>query len=331
MAELSEIKLTPKEIKHHSKLFIWLASLAFIMSLFLILQNQFDRYHTKKILKETNDQISLLKTQVQFAQRNIGQLRQTSTAWQAQMQQKIAAQPLNMDKSTWTLSEVNYLIQLANYQLTFVKDVATTITLLQTADQRLATLNNTNLNALRTALATTIANLQALPKIDVAGLLAQLHALQLQAAQLPLPLQMRAVKSSSENLSSNSEKSNWRVALKNSWENLQKLIVVHHYDKPIAPLLAQEQQAYLQQNLQLLLQQAQWAVLQQQTPVYQSSLQQAYIWVTMYFASDASTTQAMLQALQSLQKINIQPKTPDLTQLLLLLQRVMLTETKTSS
>lgn len=308
---------------------VLLAGIALLLALFAVLQLEFSEHNLSTSFKETGKKVSSLQIQIQNMQKNLDQFRQATIDWQAQVQQKIASQPMAADQSSWTLSEVNYLVQLANYQVTFSKDVMTAITLLQTADQRLASLSNPNFNQVRTVLAAALAALQAVPKVDTAGLLARINALQIQATQLPLlvPTSIVMPKEDSQKTQP-STKSDWRMSLKKSWESLQKLIVIRHHDQPIAPLLPQEQQIYLQQNLQLLLQQAQWAVLQRQETVYQSSLQQARMWVATYFTGNAAATQAMLQAIQELQQINVQPKTPDISNVLQVLQRVIATETK---
>ena len=61
---------------------------------------------------------------------------------------------------------------------------------------------------------------------------------------------------------------------------------------------------YLQHNLQLLLQQAQWALLHDEPAIYQSSLQQFQESVQTNFASDSVITQTIMQTINQLKKID---------------------------
>src|SRR5438045_770691 len=73
------------------------------------------------------------------------------------------------------------------------------------------------------------------------------------------------------------------------------------------PLILPDEKIFLYQNLHAQLENAMWAVLQQNADIYQSSLKRASAWVQLYFAQDAAQTKIMLQNLEELQKINIQP------------------------
>jgi uroporphyrin-3 C-methyltransferase len=316
-----------KKTRSHIPILL-LAILGLCMGVFAVLQLRFSERNFSLDANRTAKTVSQLQRQVQTTQQSVVNLQKTATLLQTQLQQQLALQPANADQAAWTMAEAEYLLQLANYHLTFMRNVATVVVLLQTVDKRLSSLSDPNLNRIRNLLADALIQLQAVPKVDVAGLLSQLNALQIQAAQLPLLVPMTSSAVVSDLQSQTTPSSNWRTALDKSLKTLQKLIVIRRHDQPIAPLLPQEQQLYLQQNLQLLLQQAQWAVMQGQASVYQNSLQQAEDWTKLYFVSNAAMTQTMLQTLQELKKINIQPTLPDISNVLQALQQVIASETQ---
>jgi uncharacterized protein HemX len=95
----------------------------------------------------------------------------------------------------------------------------------------------------------------------------------------------------------------WLHAMQDSLKSFRQLIVIRHLDKPIEPLLPEAELQYLQHNLQLLLQQAQWALLHNEFAIYQSSLQQFQQNLPANFASDSATSQTMIQTIKQLQKI----------------------------
>jgi len=308
-----------------------LAIIALLVALFAVFQLRFSERDFSLDAKRASKVLASLQQQMHTVQQNIQQLQTVLSSQQTQLQQ-MALSPENTDHNTRGLAEVVHILQLANYELTFSQNIAVGIVLLQTADKRLASLSDPNLIRIRNLLAQSLVTLQAVPKVDIAGLLTRINALQIQANQLPLLMPMQAVKSQAkETDSSQATHASWKDTMAKSWQGLQKLVVIQRHDQPIASLLPQEQQVYLQQNLQLLLQQAQWAVMQRQGTVYQTSLQQAEQWVKLYFASNAAVTQSMLEGITELQKINIQPLLPDITNVLQALQQVIASESLNKS
>lgn len=265
------------------------------------------RSQTQLILSQQNDTLNTQQAQLVQLQTVATQLQQLT----------------NHSQRSWALITANHLVQMANYNLHFMHDVPATINLLQNADQQLANLNDPSLINLRQSLAKYIANLQALPQLDLAGLLLKINALQTQVALLPLqtptlpPTQNTTVQPVDQTLGP------WHRAWQESVAKLQKLIVIRYTAKPVTPLLPLEQVAYLQQNLQLLLQATQIAALRGQAMLYQNNLQQAKAWVQRYFAADNANTQAALKTLTELQAINVQPALPDLSTLAQTMQHLL--------
>lgn len=258
---------------------------------------------THQALKDYLAQTNNITKQLQQSQVDLQQANKTVVNLQTQLQQSLGGY-------IWQLNEINYLVRLAQYNLIYLHDATNAIVLLQSADQTLAKLNDARLEKVRTAIAHDIATLQAIPRLDLQGILDQINALQTQATQLPLfvqtlPTPKTPIQSSTP--------TTWRTAWKKSLETLQSLIVIRRTEQPVEPILPAAQLAYLQQNLQLILQQAQWAALRGQQTLYVNSLEQAKQWTQHYFANNVSTTQAVIQAITNLQKINIQPTLPDLT------------------
>lgn len=250
--------------------------------------------------QQTNDVITQLRTQAQQQKITLTSLQQLSTG----------------NVAIWRFAEARYLVQLANYHLTFTRDVPAALALLQTAEQRIASLNDPTLLNVRQLIANNIVALQAVPKIDLAGLLTRITALQIQTAKLPaIGLPPAELTSEEEQQQENLNNSPLQKAIHDSWVTLQKIVVIRRQDQQIEPLLSPEQQTYLQQNLQLILQQAQWAALRGQEDVYQNSLTQAESWVDHYFAGNLPATQAFVRAIDDLKKINVQPELPDLAPL----------------
>lgn len=308
------------EPKSSSGKLAWLAVILSVLSLIGLVAVG---HKIKSMIGEINQTVTTLQTQ---AATNTKTMAEFQTTLDDQKAQLFSFQQLSTGSSAaWHIAEAKYLVDLANYQMTFIKDVPAAISLLQTADQQIASINDPSLTPIRQLTANYIANLQAIPKIDYAGLLIRITALQTQVNRLPtLGLPKATVMDSNED----NQTSPLRRAIHDSWVTLQKIIVIRKDDIGIQPLLSPEQQTYLQQNLQLILQQAQWAALRNQQDVYMGSLKQAYTWILRYFAKNNPATQAYLKALNDLMQINVQPQLPDLSPLVKAMQQVATPQTK---
>lgn len=297
----------------------WLGLFGFILIVFLTLM-VVSLYGRMSTIEKVDSDLISLQQQAQKNQISIAQLQQNFSTQKNQIQQYLAVvtslqQMSGGTAASWRLAEAKYLVQLAFYHLTFTKDVLAATSLLQAAEYRIAALNDPGLITLRQSIANNIAALQAVPKVDLASLLTRITALQIQAGKLPT-VGLPPARAALEPQSTDSEpRSPLRQAMHDSWVTLQKIIVIRKEDQPIQPLLSPEQQSYLQQNLQLILQQAQWAALRGQGDVYRSSLQQAENWIKQYFATKVPATQIFMNSLVDLQKINVQPPLPDLAPL----------------
>lgn len=220
-----------------------------------------------------------------------------------------------------TLQQVDRYLQQANLSLTFNHDIAGAINLLQAADQRLNNVPDTQVIPLRQAIAVTIVKLQSIAPIDYVGVLSKLSALRDQVATLPL----FAINSKVQIFHQNANEATPAITpahgtLNKAWQTtvatLKTLVIIRNRHDEITPLISQTQEQFLRQNLQLILQQAQWAVLQNQQGVYQFSLTQANEWIQRYFADNEQATIAMQTDIAQLQKINLTPNIPDINLLI---------------
>ncbi|MDQ8039510.1 MAG: uroporphyrinogen-III C-methyltransferase [Rickettsiella sp.] len=250
---------------------------------------------------QIQEQLSQYQTKYQTLEKNVTQI------------QNFIQKKFSSNASKIQISNIHQLIQQAQDSLFYLRDVANALSALTLADKQLGELSSLPIESLHNLLMQNITSLKALPQIDLSNALTQLNSLQNQVIQLPListtPIPTKEATNASN--PSTSEK-NWMSAIFSSLRSFQQLIVIQHLDKPIEPLLPQAQQQYLQHNLQLLLQQAQWALLHHQQKIYQTSLQQIKEIIQQYFSTNASSTRTVMQTINELETINLQPNLPDL-------------------
>ena len=260
--------------------------------------------------KVTADQTNI--ADLQKAVSNANQNLQTAMTSQQQAISELRTAATGK-KESFGVSEAQYLTNLANDNLQLGDNLPLVIALLQTADQKVRDLADANVLPIRKALATDIAALQAVPPVDLAGVYARLTALNTEVDKLPLPNKRPAATSLTGDATDGQSLSWWRRGLHQSWEALQKIVIVRYNKPDDRPFIPPEQQDFLYLNLHANFAQAMSAVVQRQPDIYRASLQQAAEWIQRYFLTDSPVTQAALAALTQLQTVTLRPALPTLS------------------
>lgn len=221
------------------------------------------------------------------------------------------------------LAEAEYLLRLANQRLLMERETGSALSLLISADKILVTVAEPGLFDVREQLAREVADLRAVAHLDVEGVFVQLAALgeQVEALALLTP-EDNTAETAGEEVANQAEENSEGV-FSSALENFSNMIIVRHRDEPLEPLLTPEQHFYIQQNLRLMLEQAQLALLQRNPGVYTNSLKKAERWVDEYFQLNANS-QALLGTLQELQKVEVDPELPDISNSLGLLKAYLI-------
>ncbi|OXX73164.1 uroporphyrinogen-III C-methyltransferase [Vibrio sp. V03_P4A6T147] len=211
----------------------------------------------------------------------------------------------------WLLAEADYLVKLAGRKLFLEHDIVSATKLMESADQRIAELNDPSLVPLRKAMARDITQLKIIPLIDREGLVLRLTTLQQQVDTLPLAnamlpeTQQQSAPQVSENI--NDWQNNLVSSLKDFSENF---ITFRTRDGNAIPLLSPEQHFYLKENLKAKLETAIKAVYAEQQEIYTTALSTADKWSASFFNSDDQSVQQFNHALLQLSKQNIQVQYP---------------------
>lgn len=268
---------------------------------------------SREKVNEYHNQLSAIQIQISQNQTEDKNLQQHITQLQNFIEKKFSA-----NDNTILLANVNQLIQLAQYNLVYFHDTDNALSALTLADKQLDTIisPDVRLENLHQLLTQYLTHLKALPHIELRTTLAQIQALKNQITQLPLLPISNSVTSNPDVATNNISGNKWIHRLQNSLDSFRQLIVIRHLNKPIEPLLPEREQQYLQHNLILLLQQAQWALIHHETTIYQSSLQEIQANIQSHFVLSSPITQNAIQNITQLQQINLQIPSLDLTPLL---------------
>lgn len=219
-------------------------------------------------------------------------------------------------REDWLLAETEYLLRLANQRLLMERGTLGAQALLVAADNILRDLDDVDLFPVRRAITSDLNALKLAGQVDREGLYLQLAALaeQLQALTpimaptLPARDTATAVDQSTGTAADRSGDqpsvaSIWatvKQSLQRTLTRFEDFLRVRHHDEPVSPLLTVEHQFYLSQNLRLMIERAQLAMLREDTRIYQHSLEQAQSWLTTYYAlnDQAKFLQAELDSLK---------------------------------
>ncbi|MCV6588808.1 MAG: uroporphyrinogen-III C-methyltransferase [Marinobacterium sp.] len=265
-------------------------------------------------IAQMNSKLGQLQAQAGTDRQNVNELQDRLT----RAMKQLAAKQTNTRKD-WLLAEVEYLLRLANQRILMENTVNGALSLLKSADKILAETDDVTIYDIRKAVAADIAALEAVPQLDTEGLFLKLGAMNRQVAGLRVtPLsQQHQIPELINNLAPENLKASWSDGLQETWakavDKLQTLVVVQHRDIAVKPLLSPEQKYYLQQNLNLMLEQAQLALLQRRQDSYDSALKKAEEWLNTYFQQDDGTTQGLLRGIEEMKKVKVSPELPDIS------------------
>jgi len=229
------------------------------------------------------------------------------------------------EQQDWLLLKARYYLELAQINAHWNESVPATITLLKQADAMISQLNSKKAYDVRQAIAQEIAQLKAMPKLDAAGILSQLDAAQQTISRLPLAVTVKKVKEEQQENkdTAKTDARTWRKRLHDSVNMLEKLVVIRRHNEDIKPLLSPLYSAVVRETIQLNLQEAQWAVLNENSKVFQIALQQAINNIQQHFDTNASITNHLLADLRQLKKINLDREKPKINKSLPLLNHLI--------
>lgn len=228
-------------------------------------------------------------------------------------------QETQAQSSHWLVNRARHYLDLAAIHSRYGDNASTTTALLQHADNLLRELNAPNLIATRQAIAEEIKVLQTLPQVDILQILTQLDRAQEAVNDLSLPT------FTSTALPAPAART-WRAYWEQSLATLKKAVIIEHHDAAFNPIISTLQQRVVAESIRINLQEAQWAVLRNNAAVYTMALDQAIHNIARTFDKRRENTAALIQSLEQLKDIHLNPAQPEIHKALDLLNQA--TESK---
>ena len=218
---------------------------------------------------------------------------------------------LGASRKDWRLAEAEHLLRLASLRLSALQDISSARALVQGADEILREQNDPGAFAAREQLAKSLAALRSTEQPDRTGLFLKLGALRDQVAELTeLAPEYHDRGDSLLGLTADGDgASRWAQW----WDQVSRYIRIDfNADKNIRPLLAGQSLTQVRLALSLAIEQAQWAALNGQAPVYSQALTEARDVLKGSFNQDNPQSQVMLEQLNELSQQPVTVLTPDL-------------------
>ncbi|NOH81814.1 heme biosynthesis operon protein HemX [Vibrio sp. RE86] len=211
----------------------------------------------------------------------------------------------------WLLAEADYLVKLAGRKLFLEHDAASATKLMESADQRIAALNDPSLVPLRKSMANDITKLKSVPLIDREGLVLRITALQQQVDKLPLANALLPEAEQVEKQVVSQDVNDWQNNLMTSLKDFsENFITFRTRDGNVIPLLSPQQHFYLKENIKAKLETAIKAVYVEQQDIYSTALRTADKWAVTFFNQDSNEVKEFHKALDLLSKQNVQVDYP---------------------
>jgi len=272
----------------------------------------FGYFQLYKMNASLTQQLSSLQQQVASGATNTDTLLQSVS----QLQQSNPRQTQIDILNHMYAAQAQYLVRLANIYVQLMHNMPAALALMQQADETLQNVVDPNIAAMRQQVAQYIANMKAMPQVDIAALFMQLNALNNQIDQLPLPATpLQQDNNAPAPAVDETGMAWWQKGLNRSWQALRQIVIVRYDDNRAMPLILPEERNYLYQNLHAEMQNAMWGVLHHNNDVYQASLQRAISWIQRYFVQQSPVTTSVLQTLTNLQSTSLQIQDIDLSAL----------------
>lgn len=303
---------TPKHTRSGT---LWISMIAVVIAIVAILvagfaYEQLETANQKNALmaQSSSGQQQTLQNSVQQLQSDLATTQQNVT----QLMNRIGD-----SQQQTTLSQVAYLINLANLQLSMSHNTHTSLHMLMMAQQKVENLNDPRLFALNKVLMKDITELKSVPKFNLTQVVSNIDTLNdAIAIANVVPNQQdlnKAEQKSAKDMSQadTNKDDKWYNRAWHHMSGIKDLIIIRKTDPDLRPLLDTQQQILVKSTMQSKLLLAEYAAIQHNDKLFQQHLATVKKWIKKYFF-DSVTREQLLSQLAAIQQTNVSPKIPDI-------------------
>lgn len=242
------------------------------------------------------------------------------------------------------ISEVQQAIDIAAQQLQLAGNVQAALAALQSADSRLAGLDQARVLGLRKLVTRDIERLQALPLTDASSIALQLETIMSRIDSLPLGFEhspqatlpqasapaAKPTAASGKTAAKHAGNKNAPApepaasapqdgfadtslkVLQEFWADFRQLIRIERMDRPEQALLSPSQAGFLRENLRLRLLSARLALMQRDGRLFSEDISQSRLWLQRYFDTESRPVASTLDDLAQIEQARLTLTLPSL-------------------
>ena len=294
---------------------LWISSISLIVAIIAILLGGFswqqyahmkdaafassmDSSSQQQTLSNT---VEKLQTNLQATQQNVTQLMRSIGSTHQQTM----------------LSQIAYLVNLANLQLNISHDVKSSLHLLKLAEAKLQALNDPRLFSLNKSITKDIVALQRVPKFNLTAIISKIDLLNEAVADASFTPNSKDLKQAASNANKAvnkadaNKKDKWYKRFWHHVSGVKDLIIIRHTNNKLTPLLSAEQKVLIKSIIQSKLLLAEYAAIQHNNALFHKHLDTVKKWLGTYYF-DSIDRQHLIAQIDALQDVNVNPAIPDM-------------------
>lgn len=208
------------------------------------------------------------------------------------------------DSNAWRIIQIQNYLEMAILQASLLNDTRAAINLLTAAQNSMRKIDNPNLIPVRKALQEDLATLATHPTSNVSNIILQLDGISSQVPNLTHKIRLQK-EDTPDTPQPNSTAEKWELRAKTAWQEFKSLVRIKRHDQPVTPYFSSDEVWLVNENLQLMLQQAAFAAAHHYTELYQQQLKHAQAWFSLYFDLNDPAVQQAVHTLSELSKLSI--------------------------
>ncbi|EGC60393.1 uroporphyrinogen-III C-methyltransferase [Neisseria meningitidis] len=216
---------------------------------------------------------------------------------------------LTKGRADWLVDETETILNLAAQQLVLTGNIQTAVGVLEHIDSRLSRFDQAELLPLKQAISSDLAELKNRPYVDISGTALRID--RLETAVSGLPLMLDGVLKPGVQARNEAVSASWWNVWEKSLGTLKGLVEIRRLENNDAMLISPEQAYFVRENLRLRLLDARTALMQRNSEVYQSDLNNAETAVRQYFDAKSPATQSWLKELAELKALDVRMTADD--------------------
>lgn len=295
-------EITKDKVDRVSSIHFILTSLLFLAFICLIFYTkQLNTKQDEKLTQKINKLSAKQESQASDAIKNIKDILAAEKLKINKINKQINAALKESPYKTndWLMQKARYYLELANINNKWTNDFQTTQSLLAGADRTLKNLTTDDIIEVRKIIAEEELSVATANKLDIMKVLTELHAIANSLNELKIK---KPCIDSTQSTIDKDEKNDtaWQKHFKKSLGTLNQLVIIRRTDDTPIQKLTPKYQAAVRANLQLNIQQMQWAVISRNQDVFKLSCKQALDSIKLIYNTDEPHTKVVIEKLEKI-------------------------------